>query len=59
MMFTEAVCKAKSKTFVQVVPDSRQMKTFPSYPALARMLPYLGCAQETHHTAPSCLEEAC
>lgn len=55
MMFTEAVCKAKSKTFVQVVPDSRQMKTFPSYPALARILPYLGCAQETHHTAPSCL----
>ena len=56
MMFTDAVCSAKSKTFVHVEPDSRQMKTLPSYPAEARMLPYFGCAQETHHTAPSCLE---
>jgi hypothetical protein len=30
MMFTEAVCRAKSKTLVQVEPDSRQMKTLPS-----------------------------
>jgi hypothetical protein len=30
MMFTDAVCSAKSKTFVQVLPDSRQMKTLPS-----------------------------
>ncbi len=57
IMFTDAVWRAKSKTFVQVVPVSRQMKTFPSYPALARMLPYFGCAQDTHHTAPSCLYE--
>jgi len=30
MMFTDAVCRAKSKTLVHVVPCSRQMKTLPS-----------------------------
>jgi hypothetical protein len=31
------------------------MIILPSYEEEARMLPYLGCAQATHQTAPSCL----
>jgi hypothetical protein len=54
-MFTEAVCSEKSKTRCHWEPCSRQMKTLPSKPAEARMLPYLGWAQETHQTAPSWL----
>lgn len=30
IMFTDAVCRAKSNTLVQAVPCSRQMKTLPS-----------------------------
>lgn len=55
MMFTDAVCRAKSKTRVHWLLVSRQIKTLPSYEEDARMLPYLGCAQEIDHTAPSCL----
>lgn len=55
-MFTDAVWREKSNTFVQaLLPTgevvfwccSRQMSTLPSYEEEARIVPNFGCACET------------